>query len=79
MSKPFPKQAPVFMCLQYKSFVNTVGKGEIAPNKQFLLFPQCLFYLFGELCTIFIKYEIVVCKFFLFGIPDSKICRSGKG
>ena len=31
---------PVFMCLQLKSFENTVGKGEIAQNKQFLLFPQ---------------------------------------
>ena len=29
------------MCLQYKSFENTVGKGEIARNEQFLLFPQC--------------------------------------
>ena len=39
--KPFPKQALVFTCLQCKSFENTVGKGEIAQNKQFLLFPQC--------------------------------------
>ena len=38
---PFPKQALVFACLQYKSFENTVGKGEIARNEQFLLFPQC--------------------------------------
>ena len=30
---------PGFMCLQYKSFENTVGKGEIARNEQFLLFP----------------------------------------
>ena len=30
------------MCLQYKSFENTVGKGEIACDKQFLLFPQFL-------------------------------------
>ena len=29
------------MCLQYKSFENTVRKGEIARNEQFLLFPQC--------------------------------------
>ena len=29
------------MCLQYKFFKNTMGKGEIAHNKQFLLFPQC--------------------------------------
>ena len=27
------------MCLQYKSFENTVEKGEIAHNEQFLLFP----------------------------------------
>ena len=26
----FPKQAQVFICLQYKSVENTVGKGEIA-------------------------------------------------
>ena len=29
------------MSLQYKSFENDVGKGEIACNKKFLLFPQC--------------------------------------
>ena len=32
---------PVFTCLQYKSLENTVGKGEIAHNEQFLLSPQC--------------------------------------
>ena len=37
----FPKQALVFMCLQYKSFEIIVGKGEIARHEQFLLFPQC--------------------------------------
>ena len=31
--KPFPKQALVFTCLQYKSIENTVGKGEIARNE----------------------------------------------
>ena len=36
---PFQKQALVFTCLKYKSFENTVGKGEIARNEQFLLFP----------------------------------------
>ena len=30
----------VFTCLQNKSIENTVGKGEIARNEQFLLFPQ---------------------------------------
>ena len=32
-------QTLFFMCLQYKSLKNTVGKGEIALNEQFLLFP----------------------------------------
>ena len=37
---PFPKQALVFTCLHYNSFENTEGKGEIARNEQFVLFPQ---------------------------------------
>ena len=41
MIYPSPKQALVFTCLQYMSFENTVAKGEIARNEQFLLFPQC--------------------------------------
>ena len=31
----------ILTCLQYKSFENTVGKGEIACNEQFLLFLPC--------------------------------------
>ena len=38
--KAFPKQALVFTCLQYKSFENTVGKGEIPCKEQFLLLRQ---------------------------------------
>ena len=56
-------QALVFIYLQYKSFENTAGKGEIACKEQFLLFPQC-FLPFGELSAIFIKFKIVVCKLF---------------
>ena len=41
MGSAFPKQALVYTCLQYKSLKNTMGKGEIACYKQFLLFPQC--------------------------------------
>ena len=37
-TQPFPKQALVFTCLQYKSFENTVGNGYIFHNEQFLLF-----------------------------------------
>ena len=35
---PFPKQAFVFTCLHLKPFENTVGKGDIARNIQFLHF-----------------------------------------
>ena len=55
------------MCLQYKSFETTVGKREIARQEQFLLFPHSVFYPFGELSAILIKFEIVVCKLFQFG------------
>ena len=37
--KLFPEQALTFIGLQYKSFEDTVEKGEIAHNEQFLLFP----------------------------------------
>ena len=47
---PFPKQATVLPCLQYKSFENTVEKGEIAHNKQCLLFPQCFLPVWGPIC-----------------------------
>ena len=58
--------SPGFTCLRYNSFESTVGKGEIARNEQFLLFPQC-FKPFGELSAIFIESEIVVCRCFQFG------------
>ena len=35
------KTSPGCTYLQYKSLENTVGKGEIARNEQFLLFPRC--------------------------------------
>ena len=49
-SYPFPKQALVFMCLQYKSFENTVGKGKIALNMQFFHFPQCFLFIWRTFC-----------------------------
>ena len=35
------KRSLILKCLQGKSFENTVGKGRIARNEQFLLFPHC--------------------------------------
>ena len=48
--------SPCFTCLLYKFFENTVGKGAIECNKQFLLF-HGVFYPFEELSAIFIKFK----------------------
>ena len=58
-SQPFPKQALDFTCLQYKSFENTAGKGEIARNEQFLLFQQYFLLVWGTLCHI---HQIFNCR-----------------
>ena len=63
----FPKQALVFTCMKYMSFENTVWKGEIAHDEQFLLFPQCFLSIFENFSAIFLKFEIVVCQLFEFG------------
>ena len=55
---PFPKQALVFTCLQDKPFENNVGKGEIACNDQFLLFPQCFLAVSRHFCY---SYQIWNC------------------
>ena len=48
---PFPnKPKQVSTCLQYKSFKNTVDKGEIARNEQFLLLPQCFLPVLRTFC-----------------------------
>ena len=54
------------MCLQYKSFENTVGKGEMLVVSNFS-FSHSVFYSFGGLPAILIKFKIVVCKVFQFG------------
>ena len=40
----------VQLCLQYMSYENTVGKGEIVCNEQFLLFPQCFLTIWKTFC-----------------------------
>ena len=40
-SYAIPTQGHLLTLLGNKPFKNTVGKGEIAPYEQFLLFPQC--------------------------------------
>ena len=66
---PFPRQA-----LVWRTSLLKVGKGEISQwEKEKLLvtsnfsFSHTVFYPFGELSAIFIKFETVVCKLFQFG------------
>ena len=69
--EPFPKQALFFTCLLYKSFESTMGKGEIARNEQFLLFPLC----FLPLCFLPFSSNLKLS----FSLEGSKSCRLGKG
>ena len=65
----------------HTSLLKTLGKGEIACDKQFLLIPQC-FLPFGELSSVFNKFEIVLCKLLQFGsvlnLPLGKVLRVKK-
>ena len=65
-AEPFPKQDLVFTGLQYKYFENTVRKGEIAHNEQFLLFPQSFLPIWRTFCH-FHRIQIIVCKLFQSG------------
>ena len=78
IGQPFPKQALVFTCLQYKSFENTVGKGEIASSKQFLLFAQCFVPLSSRTFDHF-RQDLKLLSANSFRLEESKICRLGKG
>ena len=48
--KGFSKQAPILTCLQVTAFENTVEKGEIARNEQFLLFPKSFLFIWRTFC-----------------------------
>ena len=47
---PFPNKLWFFTCLQYKSFENTAGRGEVARYEQFLLFPKCFLPVWEAFC-----------------------------
>ena len=75
INRPFPKQAVVFTCLQYKSFENTMGKGEIAHYEQFLLFP-----VFPTHLEKFLSFStnVKLSSANSFSLKESKICHLGK-
>ena len=74
---PFLKQVLVFTCLQYNSFENTVGKGEIARNEQFLLFPQRFLLLLRNVLPFSSNLKLSYANSFC--LEESKICRLEKG
>ena len=55
---PFPNK-PLFLRVCSTSLENTVGKGEIARNEQFLLFPQCFLPVWR---TFFHNHQIWNCR-----------------
>ena len=57
---------------QYKFFKKTVGKGEIAHNEQYLIFPQC-FYLFLAFSS-----NLKLLSANPFSLEESKICHLEK-
>ena len=68
---------PGFTCLQNKSFENTVGKGEIARNEQFRLFPQCFLPVWRTFWSLSSNLKLSSAD--SFSLEESKICCLGKG
>ena len=50
------------MCLQYKSFENTVGKEKLLLMRNFSFFHN-VYYPFGELFAMYIKYKLSPAKY----------------
>ena len=63
---PFPNK-PWFFRVYSTSFLKTLWEKEKLVITSNFSFSHSVFYPFGEISTIFIKFEIVVCKLFQFG------------
>ena len=59
------------------AFENIVGKGEIAHNEQYLLFPLCFLLYQISVSPIFHFFDII--SLFAVELEESKIGISGKG
>ena len=70
---PFPSKLIFFRCLQYKSFENTVEKGEIARNEQFPVFPQCFLPVWVTLCHFPYNLQLSPTNSFSFGSLKSVV------
>ena len=70
---PFPRNDTFLTPLGRKPFENTVGKGEIARNEQFLLFPQCFLPVWITFCHFHQNLKLSVAN--SFNLEESKICH----
>ena len=75
ISEFFPNK-PWFLRVCSVSLENTEGKGEIAHNKQFLLFPPVFSTCFKNFLSFFSNLKLSVNSF---SLEESKICRLRKG
>ena len=74
---PFSNK-PRFLRVCSTSLLKTkLGKGEIAHEEQFLLFPTVFFYPFGELSAISSNLKFSTAT--SFSLEESKICCLGNG
>ena len=62
---------------QNTGLINIAGKGEIACNKQFLLFPQC--FLLNQIIVSSIVHIFDIISIFAAELEEPKIDISGKG
>ena len=62
---------------QQTAFENIVGKGEIASNEQFLLFPQC--FLHSQIIVSTLVHIFDIISLFAAESEEAKIGISGKG
>ena len=62
---------------QYKPFENTVRKGEIAHNKQYLLFPLCILTFVKNFLPFSQNSKLLSANFF--SLEESEICHLDKG
>ena len=68
---------PGFFGVCSTSLENTVGKGEIARNEQFLLFPLCFLPVWRSFLSFSSNMKLSSAN--SFNLEESKICRLGKG
>ena len=63
---PFPNK-PRFLCVRRSVLLNTLWEKEKFLVMSYFSFSRSVFYSFGVLSDIFIKFDIVICKLFQFG------------